>query len=387
MTGSTIRICEVMPGISSRSGGPSSFLSDLSFHIPANGFRFDILTEGEPSPLDVALDARVALHRVPTASTRLLTLIQSPTTSLLDEMAEQLPIDVVHSHGLWRNVSRLAARWARGHSVPLVISPHGTLEPWALRHKWLKKQIALAAYQRRDLASARAFHACSHKEAEGIRRLGLKQPIAAIPNGTNLPPLHAIADHADRSVRTVFFLSRLHPVKGLPMLLEAWKTLAPQNWRIVIAGPDEKSYLRSLSRQANDLGIAHVVEFTGPVFGEAKAHAFKHSDLFVLPSYSENFGIVVAEALSYGVPVLATTGSPWQELEAHGCGWWVSPTVTGIREGLAKALETTSDDRRKMGLRGRRLIEDRYQWPAIAERFRQFYRWIVDRGPRPDFIY
>lgn len=386
MSQSVIGVCEVIPGISRRAGGPSSFLSDLSFQLPADSFRFAILTEGPPTRDDVALDDRIELHRVTTSLPRPYKLFHPPHSHSFDAIARRMPLGIVHSHGLWRNISRLAAKWARSHAVPLVISPHGTLEPWALAHKAFKKRLALIAYQRRDLANAIAFHACSDKEADAIRRFGLKQPIATIPNGTVLPPQNVLARHANGETKTALFLSRLHPVKGLPMLLEAWRDVAPRDWKLVIAGTDDAGCGPELARRAQEMGIAAEVEFTGPLFENDKSLAIAQADFFVLPSYSENFGIVVAEALSHGVPVLTTTGCPWRELETFQCGWWVAPTVSGIRDGLAKAFAATSESRRQMGLRGRRLIEERYQWPAIAEKFRQFYRWLIDGGAQPDFV-
>ena len=108
--------------------------------------------------------------------------------------------------------------------------------------------------------------------------------------------------------------------------------------------------------------------------------------MFVLPSYSENFGIVVAEALGYGLPVLTTTGCPWEELETQGCGWWVDPTQNGIEKGLAAALSVQDLEQQAMGLRGRQLVKEKYQWPGIAERMQQFYNWILNGGRQPEFV-
>ena len=170
------------------------------------------------------------------------------------------------------------------------------------------------------------------------------------------------------------------------MLLDVWKKLAPENWLLVIAGNDDSNHLPVIERKISEHGLGERVVIAGPLFGEAKEAAYRNADLFVLPSYSENFGIVVAEALGFGVPVLTTTGCPWQELKTHKCGWWVEPTPAGIETALNEALKTTNEELSSMGRRGRRLVEKNYQWPGIAERMLEFYDWLLDEGRQPDFI-
>ena len=120
--------------------------------------------------------------------------------------------------------------------------------------------------------------------------------------------------------------------------------------------------------------------------GSDKDTAYQNADLFVLPSYSENFGIVVAEALGYGVSVLTTTGCPWQELEMHRCGWWVDPTPRGIEAGLRAAVGCENTVLFDMGRRGRLLVERKYQWPGIAERMLEFYDWVLNGGEQPELV-
>ncbi len=385
----SLHVCEVIHGIGMHSGGTGSFISDLSYALPANGWRFSLLTQRGADGETVPIHAQVRVAAVASASAwSPRTLLGGSIDAVLNEINARHPLDAVHSHGVWLPFGYHAGTWARAHDVPYVVSPHGTLEPWAMQHKRIKKAAAWRLYQRRDLESADAFHACSDQEAEGIRRLGLRQPIATIPNGTVLPQAATSGTAAETrsGQRVALFLGRVTPIKGLPMLIEAWSHLAPRGWRLVIAGNDDGGHTESLRGMTRQLGLDDAVEFRGPVFGADKDRLFRAADLFVLPSYSENFGIVVAEALSHAVPVLTTTGCPWKELVSHRCGWWVEPTPVGIRDGLAQALATPVERRNEMGARGRDLVEQRYQWPAIAEQFRAFYRWLGGLGEKPAFV-
>lgn len=384
-----MNICEVIAGISATSGGTASFMSDLSKYLADPDFSFRILTaQVAAGSQALPIDPSVALSALPVKRAKLTRQVRRVGAArVLDSCHAEDRIDCVHLHGLWLDIGRDAAKWSRKRKVDFVVSPHGMLEPWALKHKKWKKDLALFLFQRRDLNQAKAFHACSAQEADNIRRLGFKQPIAVIPNGVELPEIRGQGSEIrEDNQRTALFLSRINPKKGLPMLLDAWKLVAPANWRLVIAGNDDAQHLPEVEAKIVELGLSEVVEIVGPLFGAAKEHAFREADLFVLPSYSENFGIVVTEALGYEVPVLTTTGCPWQELETKGCGWWVDPTPEGIESGLKSALNTAPHELVQMGVRGRELVIANYLWPAIADKFRSFYAWLLKGGKKPDFV-
>lgn len=389
------QIFEVIAGISRNSGGTAAFMSDLSFVLNASDFEFHLLTHVRDAAAQMPLDPKIHCHTITSGSFK---KIQTNLAALMEPGAAIGAPHLVHYHGIWLPIGRAASAWCRKQKTPCVISPHGMLEPWALNHKKWKKRLAMALFQKRDLDDAVAFHACSMQEAEGIRRLGFKQPIAVIPNGVVLPEAAVSREQGAGSgayldapspmpeKRTALFLSRINPKKGLPMLLDAWAKIAPEGWRLVIAGNDDGDHQRVVEAKIRQLKLSESVQVVGPLFGDAKEAVFRSADLFVLPSYSENFGIVVTEALSYQVPVLTTTGCPWQELITHTCGWWVEPTSAGIEAGLQAALGTAIGELREMGMRGRNLVEANYQWPGIAERMRAFYEWILSGGNQPDFV-
>src|SRR5262249_11505939 len=134
--------------------------------------------------------------------------------------------------------------------------------------------------------------------------------------------------------KTALFLGRIHPKKGLPMLIEAWGQVRPRGWKLQIAGPDEAGHRREVGRAGMATRLTDVVQFLGPVEPWAKEAVYFGADLFVLPTYSESFGMAVAEALAHGLAVLTTTGAPWPALAKEGCGWQVEPTVEDITEAL-----------------------------------------------------
>lgn len=292
---------------------------------------------------------------------------------------------VLHGHGLWTLIVAAMARLSRAAGVPLVISPHGMLEPAALAHRRWRKRCAMWLGQRAVLEAAELFVATSESEADSIRRLGLKQPIAVVPIGVRLPedPL----PRALTGTRTALFVGRVHPIKGLPRLIEAWSRVRPPGWRCLIAGPGERVHRAALERMVQAHDLSANFEFLGALDCAGTASLYDTADLLVLPSLSENFGIVVAEALAHGLPVLATRGAPWRRLSEWGAGWWVDSTVSGLEQGLRSACATTPQERAVMGAAGRRLVAAELQWPAIGRRMLQCYEWLFERsGPVPDSV-
>jgi len=283
--------------------------------------------------------------------------------------------DAVHDNGLWLPHNHRLADLAREAGVPRVVSPRGMLEPWAIRHKRWKKAAAWRLYQRRDLGRAAALHATAAQEAENLRAFSLSPPIHAIANGVDLPDLPHSAPAGGRA-RTALFLGRIHPVKGLPMLIEAWARARPIGWRLVIAGPDEAGHQREVEAAIATAGLGDVVSFPGAAFGEAKTRLLCEADLVVAPSHSESFGMAVAEALAHATPVLTTTAAPWPMLETRGCGWRVAPTTKALADALRDAADCDAPTLRRMGAAGRLLIEADFGWAKIAGRFAALYEGL-----------
>ena len=281
-------------------------------------------------------------------------------------------VDLLHDNGIWLPHNHRLAVLAENRGIPRMVSLRGMLEPWAFRHKQAKKTIAWWLYQRRDLKQARLHIATSEVEAKNLRRLGLEVPVAIVPNGIDLPeerPRERGAE-SQRAIRNehrrALFMGRIYPVKGLPMLVEAWARVRPAGWLLRIAGPDEAGHQKLVERAVSDAGLSDVITFIGPVEPQRKSSVFFDAELFILPTHSENFGMAVAEALAHSVPVLTTTGAPWSIVQERGCGWWVQPTVDGIAEGLRQAASLDPETLRRMGEKGRSLVSKEFSWDRLA---------------------
>jgi glycosyltransferase involved in cell wall biosynthesis len=263
------------------------------------------------------------------------------------------------------------------------------LEPWAMNHKRSKKRVAWWLYQRRDLKRARCHHTTAEAEANNLQRLGLGVPVCVIPNGVDVPEVGRIAATAEVSKagggerKKALFLGRIYPVKGLPMLIEAWARVRPHGWILQIAGPDEAGHRAEVEQAVRTAGLNEIISFLGPLEGQAKRSALFAADLFVLPTHSESFGMAIAEALAHGLPVLTTTGAPWPMLPERGCGWWVEPTVDGIAEGLRLATSLGSTALNAMGAKGRELVAAEFSWERVAKQFVSMYENVIRLRRRP----
>lgn len=314
-----------------------------------------------------------------------------------DQTADLSSYDLVHLHGLWSPQLHGVAVACRKAGVPYVVAPRGMLEPWSLRQKWLKKRIARFLYQDADLRHAGALHATAESEAEQFRKLGFKNPMIISPNGVNLPSRGTDLVPLPHEGGRVLFVSRMHPKKGVLELVEAWarvKSLrdgrgGPWTCELVytLNGETEREYEAKVKARVRELGLEGEFVFTGPLDDEAKWDAYRRADLFVLPTYSENFGIVVAEALYAGVPAITTKGTPWgclaEKFDGVSSGWWIDlPPKDSLEGALRDALALPDDARRAMGEAGRRLVAERFSWDAVTKPMVEGYR-LIGKAERP----
>jgi glycosyltransferase involved in cell wall biosynthesis len=303
--------------------------------------------------------------------------------------------EILHQHGIWMLYSRVTTRWRKRFKRPTVVAPHGTLREYALSISAWKKRLASFAYERENLRLASCLHATAEAEALSFRQYGLVNPIAILPNGIEEAPI-GTADDAERfrslfafpERRLLLFMSRLHPIKGLSLLFEAMTLIRRDlgDWCVVVAGPDEAGHRRQLEGMVQTLGLDGMVRFIGPLSAIDKRGAFASADVFVLPTRSDNFAIVVAEALAAGLPVITTTAAPWEDLRRHQCGWWVDVDAGAIRDAVLDAIHRPREELREMGQRGSALVRDQYLWERSARKSARVYEWLLGRAERPEFV-
>lgn len=323
----------------------------------------------------------------------------------LIKLLEQLQCDLFHSHGLWTSSSLVVTRVGRSRKVPWVVSPHGMLDPWALQQSKLKKRLALATFEGRHLGRASCIHALCRSEAESCRALGLRNPIAIISNGIDLPKF---PERPSGEVKSLTFLGRIHPKKGLLETVKAWTELPPttrDRWRFVIAGWGQGSHRAALIEIAKAHNVrvvegpsdttytgSHTGEllFTGPVFGEAKERLLETSDAFILPSYSEGLPMSILEAWAYSLPVLMTTECNLPEGFIQKAALQIShreeDANMSVKDGLSQLLAMTRSERQAIGQAGRTLVEQQFTWAEIARKFESLYKWILGEGEKPQTL-
>lgn len=342
----------------------------------------------------------------------------------IDDLARS-GCDLLHLQHLWMYPSIAAHRWHRRTRRPFLVTPNGMLDPWTLRNSGWKKRLAALAYENRMLRAAACLQANTEKELADFRAYGLRNPVALIPNGVTLPEVGGrrsddqgqgttICDADSRSEaksnhgqRTLLFLGRLHPKKGLVNALRAWKevtghgsrVIGREEWRLAIAGWDQNGHEAELQRLCRELGLFYStrnqeprtrneerVAFLGPAFGEAKDALLRSADAFLLPSFSEGLPMAVLEAWAYRVPVLMTEACNLPEGFAADAALRIGTDPDSIAGGMRGLFERGEDERRAMGAAGRRLVEERFTWPKVAAQMKEVYEWMLGGGTKPGFV-
>ncbi|MGQ7947231.1 glycosyltransferase [Flavobacterium sp. WC2509] len=296
--------------------------------------------------------------------------------SLLNEFRSFLEKEnpaIVHINGIWTPQNWGFQKVAQELGIKVVLSPHGMLEPWILAHNPWKKKIGLFLYQNKAIRRAEHIHVTALMEKESVRNLGYTNELTVIPNGIDLSEIKKKKELY--GTKKVIFLSRIHPKKGIELLLEAWRATNTQGWSLEIAGNGDANYIQNLTQSANDIANVH---FVGAKYGEEKWRFLRSADIMVLPTHSENFGIVVAEALAVGVPVITTKGTPWEDLNTHKCGWWIDLSVSGLSSTLTTVFSKDTLELKELGANAMKLIEDKYNINKIGIDIKKLYEKILN---------
>ncbi len=386
MANEPIKVLHVVSSLDPRSGGPVEALRGLALAQHSVGLHVSVVAtwkRGDDLQLAELLRAAgigVRLVGPCWGSSRL----SFPLSHVARE--EVRGAFLVHIHALWEEIQHQAARSARVLGRPYIMRTCGMLDPWSLRQGRWKKSLYLWWRLRGHLQNASALHFTTKLEQELTTPLKLTAPAIIEPNGIdgaeyeNLPPRGPFRERhgIPKSARVALFLGRLHPKKGLEILLPAFaKAALDHDYYLIVAGPHEVHYRAKLESTVEALGLKARVLFIGQVLGAEKIAAFANADLFVLPSHQESFGIAVIEALAAGLPVLISDQvNLHTEISQAKVGGVLPLDVDVWARELGRWLGDESLGR-ETGLRGRAFVLSRFLWPQIAQRWSEHYRQLV----------
>ena len=392
-----MKVLTFLTDIDNRSGGPSRSVPMLVKGLAEVGVDITLMTFRTDD---------MNIHALEGTCAKLKVLEEGATSKEIEEYILTEKFDIIQMQSMWAKSYHQVAQIARKHNIPYLITPRGMLEPWSLLQKKWKKKLALLLYQMKDLQKAACIFTTAEMEAQHVRDLGVKVPMSVIPNGIETDG-YACRTSMDGVKKQILFLSRVHVKKGIELLIDAFACIHKDfsDWSVVIVGNGEADYIESLKQKVKSLGLEDCIKILPPVFGEAKTKLYQESSLFCLPSYSENFGMVIAEAMSCGVPAITTNGTPWQLLNGDcttmgACldmlgddkrtGWCIELSVENLENTLREAMSMDPAVLYEMGQRGSRMINENFNYRSVAKMTMQLYEWIVegkmDKARKPEFV-
>ena len=390
MNNQQMRILQIVPSISLVYGGPSQMVLGLSAALAKQGVEVTILTtdsngDAGQLPLDVPLDRPVEQNGYQIRYFRCSPFRRYKfSLELLKWLGRHAAdYDLAHIHALFSPVSSLAAVVARSQNLPYILRPLGTLDPADLQKKRLLKQVYAALLEKPNIKGAAAIHFTSNQEAKISEKFGVSTRDLVIPLGVtaNLRTEVLTTNLSKSEIPQILFMSRIDPKKGLNLLIPALENLLAEGikFQFILAGgnPQDPDYESKIKAQIEDSPLKSHTIITGFVTGDRKASLLQNSDLFVLPSYYENFGIAVAEAMVAGVPVVISNQVYiWEDVQKVEAGWICALTVESLTEMLRLALRDKAE-RQNRGLKAKEYALKEYSWDAIANQTIQAYQTII----------
>lgn len=357
-----MKVVHYIASIDKSSGGTTEYMRLLSNALNKDTSLL-IATGISKQPINIA---GVSINFFDCSMLRWFSLLKEFRVFLENEKP-----DIVHINGIWTPQNWGFQKVAQELNIKVVLSPHGMLESWIIQHNPLKKKMALFLFQNNAIKKVDHIHATAQMEKDSIRKLKFNNSITIIPNGIDMNDVKGIKEHY--GTKKMVFLSRIHPKKGIEILLEAWRNCDTKGWTLEIAGNGDENYIANLNQSAQDLNNVH---FVGAKYGKEKWDFLRSADVMVLPTHSENFGIVVAEALALGVPVITTKGTPWEDLEIYECGWWFDLSVSNLEKVIYKVFNTSVEELENMGNKGRKLVAEKYEIKAVASKIIELYKTL-----------
>lgn len=383
-----MKVLQTIAGFGKLYGGIATCTYDLISAMHSIGFPLDLLTLKVKNPADKLMgEGESWIKALPNDA-----VTPYEYSRGIAEYLNNHDYDLYHTNGLWMYCNHATCATARHRCKPYIITPHGMLYPDALHRSYWKKWPLIQLCFRKDINHADCLHVTCKAEMEHVRNFGYKGAIAIIPNPANLPDyLDEVAAMKPSflgcgRVRKLGFLGRLHPIKKVENLLYGMAMLPHlQECELVIMGKGDDNYEQFLHSEVRRLGLTNVT-FCGFVNGKKKYEKLAQLSCLFVPSDFENFGMIVTEALSVGTPVMASLGTPWEELNTKRCGWWTDRKPENIAQVMQQVIEMPTTELLAMGERGRQLVQQKYTAPQVARQMQQLYEWLGNGGSKPKFI-
>lgn len=372
-----MRALHTIQGLSAKSGGTSTSTYDLLTAMHQINCNVDLMTLQSSDLLGTGESWIKALPNDSISS--------YGYSRNMNHFLSQSNYDIYHTNGLWMHCNHETCLIARRKDQPYVITPHGMLYPLALKRSYWKKWPLLQFWFNKDILQATCIHVTSTPELEYVREFGYKGPISVIPNPVRLPNYINAIPRENSKVR-FGFLGRLHPVKKVENIFYAASLLNRTDFEILIIGSGNPDYEHSLKQEVSRLRLSNV-RFCGFVTGQKKYELLARLSALFVPSDFENFGMIVPEALSVGTPVMASLGTPWEELNKFQCGWWCDHSPQCIAQVMIEVLNMSQSNLIAMGERGKQLIAQHYVAQEVANKMKSLYEWVVLGGREPEFVY
>lgn len=382
-----MKILHIAASLSSVSGGPPKVIQGLTETLVKKGNEVSIFASAKERDGDNLIYPKGTKVRIFKESFISKTW-KGHSFYFKKALEKEVPnFNIVHIHETWHYLHFVAYRMAKKFKKPFIITPYGTLEPWCLNYKGFKKKVFSFLIQRRILKEASAIHAITENEAKNIKAFGVNNtPIAVIPNGIdlqefrNLPPKEALLSFIPKlkGKKIILFLGRIHPIKGLDLLIKAFSKIAKQrkNICLLVVGPDEDGYQAKIENLLEKEGILDRVFFTGMLTGYKKLVVLGGSDICIIPSYSEARSIVALEAMLSGLPVIITHQCNFPEIAENKAGLIINPKEDELTEAITKLLENPSFIK-EMGENGQGLVREKFAWDNVADQTLDLYKMAI----------
>jgi glycosyltransferase involved in cell wall biosynthesis len=374
-----MKILTFISSLDINSGGPSRSVPMLVKGLVEFGVDVTLMTIHSEN---------MNVHALEGTTARLKVLEPSFTRREIAQYLKDEKFHLIQIQSMWDWPYHKVMVEARKLGIPYIVTPRGMLEPWSLSQKKWKKKLAWWLYQRNDVQKSVCVFTTAKMEAEHVTNLGITTCKAVIPNGieTDSYPCKTSVDVVKKQV---LFLSRVHVKKGIEILFDAWKRIHSEfaGWQLLVVGNGEAEYIQGLENRVENLGLKENIKILPPVFGNDKIQLYQESALFCLPSYSENFGMAIAEAMSCGTPVITTTNCPWEILKETNTGWCVNLSLDNLERALREALTMSPTELYDMGQKASKLIYENFDYRNVTRKTLKLYEWLLNGGEKPEFVY